>query len=63
MTKPAKRLAFRAPRCAIGCAWRAPPWAVEDNPHAIRKAIDAGLLNGISVSGLSKGLPTGPDQD
>ena len=35
----------------------------EDNNHAIRKAIDAGLLNGISVSGLSKGLPTGPDAD
>ncbi|MFN4061278.1 MAG: autoinducer binding domain-containing protein [Paracoccus hibiscisoli] len=36
---------------------------VEDNGHAIRKAIDAGLLNGVSVSGLSKGLPTGPEGD
>lgn len=33
----------------------------EDNPQAVRKAIDAGLLNGISLSGLSKGLPTGPE--
>ncbi|QBX33706.1 LuxR family transcriptional regulator [Paracoccus liaowanqingii] len=32
----------------------------EDNPQAVRKAIDAGLLNGVSLSGLSKGLPTGP---
>ena len=54
ISRTALRYRLRMARTALG---------VEDNPHAIRKAIDAGLLNGISVSGLSKGLPTGPDQD
>ncbi len=54
ISRTALRYRLRMARAALG---------VEDNPNAIRKAIDAGLLNGISLSGLSKGLPTQPDQD
>lgn len=54
ISRTALRYRLAQARAALGA---------EDNNHAIRKAIDAGLLNGISVSGLSKGLPTGPDAD
>lgn len=53
ISRTALRYRLRMAREALGA---------EDTPQAIRKAIDAGLLNGISASGLLKGLPTGPDQ-
>lgn len=33
---------------------------VEDNPEAIRRAVDMGLLNSNSYEGMVKGLPEGP---
>lgn len=54
ISRTALRYRLRMARAALGA---------EDTPQAIRKAIDAGLLNGISASGLMKGLPTGPDRD
>lgn len=54
ISRTALRYRLRMARAALGA---------EDTRTAIRKAIDAGLLNGISVSGLSKGLPTGPQED
>lgn len=52
ISRTALRYRLGAARAALGA---------DDNPHAIRKAIDAGLLNGHSISGLSLGMPTGPD--
>lgn len=54
ISRTALRYRLRVARAELG---------VDDTPHAIRKAIDAGLLNGVSISGLSKGLPTGPQDD
>ncbi|WP_411838484.1 autoinducer binding domain-containing protein [Paracoccus sp. ME4] len=52
ISRTALRYRLRTARTALGA---------EDTPQAIRKAIDAGLLNGISISGLAKGFPVGPE--
>jgi hypothetical protein len=51
ISRTALRYRLQAARTALGC---------EDNAMAIRRAIDAGLLNGNTIGGLSKGLPQGP---
>ncbi|MBM3605522.1 MAG: LuxR family transcriptional regulator [Alphaproteobacteria bacterium] len=51
ISRTALRYRLQAARGALGA---------QDNAQAIRKAIDAGLLNGNSIGGISKGLPAGP---
>lgn len=52
ISRTALRYRLRTARTALGA---------EDTPEAIRKAIDAGLVNGMSITGLAKGFPTGPE--
>ncbi len=51
ISRTALRYRLHAARAALG---------VEDNPEAIRRAIDLGLLSSNSYTGMVKGLPEGP---